>query len=37
MVENKSLIEWNSDLALAIHLNLCPWVVYEDRNEDLVS
>lgn len=37
MVEEKTLFEWNSEVALVLHMHLCKWVVLEDNDEDLQS
>lgn len=37
MVEDQALFEWSTELALALSLRFCSWVVPEDANEDLES
>ena len=37
MVESQSLYEWSSEVAIALSLRFCSWVVAEDLNEDLVT
>ncbi len=37
MVETHALFEWSSEVALALSMRLCSWIIQETDNEDLAS
>jgi hypothetical protein len=37
MVESSTLFEWSTEVAIALSMRFCSWVVAEDDNEDIES